>query len=135
MNTDPNRGAGFAGTILLVEDDPNNRDLALKILRSRGYAVTWAGTGVEALAQAREVHPDLILMDLSLPEMDGWEATRRLKADPSVRHIPVIAATAHAMVGDREKALDAGCDAYFTKPYLPADLRATVERYLPLARV
>ena len=117
-----------------MEDDANNRDLALKILRSRGYAVTCAGTGVEALEKALTDRPDLILMDLSLPEMDGWEATRRLKADSAVAHIPVIAATAHAMVGDRDRALAAGCDDYFTKPYRPADLRAAVERYVPHAQ-
>ena len=119
-------------TILLVEDEPNNRDLALKILRASGYDVSCAGNGREAVEMATLQHPALILMDLSLPEMDGWEATRRIKADPAVADIPVVAATAHAMVGDRQRALDAGCDDYFTKPYRPADLRAVVERHIGL---
>lgn len=116
-------------SVLLVEDEPNNRDLALKILHASGYSVTCAGTGLEALRCAQTSRPDVILMDLSLPEMDGWEATRLIKADPTFASIPVIAATAHAMVGDREKALAAGCDDYFTKPYRPADLRALVARH------
>jgi two-component system, cell cycle response regulator DivK len=124
--------AGARGTVLLVEDEPNNRDLALKILRAAGYSVCWAGDGRTAIELARRERPGLILMDLSLPEMDGWEATRQLKAAPETSAVPVVAATAHAMVGDRERALAAGCDDYFTKPYRPADLRGIVARYLPV---
>src|SRR5688500_13608442 len=116
--------------ILVVEDEPNNRDLAMKILTARGYAPVWAADGLEALELARSAKPRMILMDLSLPEMDGWEATRQLKADPATAGIPVVAATAHAMVGDREKALAAGCDEYFTKPYKPEELRQLVARYV-----
>ena len=118
-------------TILVVEDEENNRDLALKILRSRGYAPVWAGDGAQALAMARSARPALILMDLSIPEIDGWEATRRLKADPETAGILIVAATAHAMSGDREKALAAGCDEYLSKPYRPDELRQLVARLLP----
>src|SRR5687768_5501412 len=98
--TDPSVSLAAPATILVVEDEPNNRDLALKVLRSRGYATVWAGDGLAALEAVRLSHPSLILMDLSLPEMDGWEATRRLKADPATASIQVIASTAHAMSGD-----------------------------------
>ena len=102
--------------ILLVEDNEMNRDMLSRRLARHGYEVTIAVDGGEALARARELLPALILMDLSLPVIDGWEATRRLKQDESTRHIPVIALTAHAMTGDREKALEAGCDDFDTKP-------------------
>ena len=118
-------------TILVVEDDPDIRDLALKILRARGYAPLWAGDGAQALEMARGARPALILMDLSIPEIDGWEAARRLKADPETASIPIVAATAHAMSGDREKALAAGCDEYLSKPYRPDELRHLVARLLP----
>ena len=116
--------------ILIVEDDHFNRDLAVKILTKAGYECQTASTGLEALEMVEQSPPDLILMDLSLPEMDGWEATRRLKADEKTAKIPVIAATAHAMEGDRERALAAGCDDYFSKPYRPQDLLGMVEKYL-----
>ena len=103
-------------TILLVEDNPENRDMLSRRLIRRGYQVVFAHDGVQAIEQSRATKPALILMDLSLPVMDGWEATRAIKADPSTAHIPVIALTAHAMVGDREKALAAGADDYDTKP-------------------
>ena len=102
--------------ILLVEDNEDNRDMLSRRLTRKGYEVTLAVDGGEGVAQALALRPDLILMDMSLPVLDGWEATRRIKADPATRGIPIIALTAHAMSGDREKALAAGCDDYDTKP-------------------
>jgi CheY-like chemotaxis protein len=103
-------------TILIVEDNEVNRDVLSRRLTRRGFRVLVAADGPAGLAIARTTPPDLILMDLSLPEVDGWECTRRLKLDPSTAHIPVIALTAHAMVGERDRALAAGCDDFDTKP-------------------
>jgi two-component system, cell cycle response regulator DivK len=116
--------------VLVVEDDATMQKMALKILRSRGFICELAPNGREAVAMAARLRPGLILMDLSLPEMNGWEATRALKADPQLAHIPVVAITAHAMVGDRETAIAAGCAECLTKPYELADLLALVERYV-----
>jgi CheY-like chemotaxis protein len=102
--------------ILLVEDNEMNRDMLSRRLARRGYEVVIAKDGQEGLDLAGSSSPDLILMDMSLPSVDGWEATRRIKADVSTAAIPVIALTAHAMSGDREQALKAGCDDYDTKP-------------------
>jgi CheY-like chemotaxis protein len=102
--------------ILLVEDNEMNRDMLSRRLVKRGYEVAIALDGEEGLAMARADVPALILMDMSLPGIDGWEATRQLKAMPETRGIPVIALTAHAMAGDREKAIAAGCDDFDTKP-------------------
>ena len=102
--------------LLLVEDNEEGREGLSRHLRRRGFEVLFAADGRQALEAARAAGPDLILMDMSLPILDGWEATRRLKADEATRPIPVIALTAHAMAGDREKALEAGCDDYETKP-------------------
>jgi CheY-like chemotaxis protein len=102
--------------ILLVEDNEMNRDMLSRRLARNGYEVLLAIDGGEGLAKARAESPDLILMDMSLPGLDGWEATRQLKAEPGTRGIPVIALTAHAMAGDRQKALSAGCDDFDTKP-------------------
>lgn len=102
--------------ILIVEDNEMNRDMLSRRLVRRGYDTVIATDGEMAIDIARAEMPDLILMDMSLPVVDGWEATRRLKADSSLRHIPVIALTAHAMASDREKALEVGCDEYETKP-------------------
>jgi CheY-like chemotaxis protein len=102
--------------ILLVEDNEMNRDMLLRRLKRRGYDVIVAVDGGEGLTMAQSEFPDLILMDMSLPVLDGWEATRRLKAAPDTQSIPIIALTAHAMSGDREKCLAAGCDDYDTKP-------------------
>ena len=102
--------------LLLVEDNEDNRDMLSRRLIRKGYDVTLAVDGGEGVAQALALRPDLILMDMSLPVLDGWEATRRIKAAPETRDIPVIALTAHAMSGDREKAVAAGCDDYDTKP-------------------
>jgi two-component system, cell cycle response regulator DivK len=102
--------------ILIVEDNEMNRDMLSRRLIRRGYEVIMAIDGEQGIAVARSECPDLILMDMSLPVVDGWEATRRLKAEPQTRKIPVIGLTAHAMAGDREKVIDAGCDDYDTKP-------------------
>jgi two-component system cell cycle response regulator DivK len=102
--------------ILIVEDNEMNRDVLSRRLARRGYDVLLATDGPHGLAMAAMHGPDLILMDLGLPEIDGWECTRRLKADDATKHIPVIALTAHAMVGDRQRALEAGCDEFDTKP-------------------
>jgi CheY-like chemotaxis protein len=102
--------------ILVVEDNEMNRDMLTRRLERKGYQVTVAVDGAESIAVARSETPDLILMDLSLPVLDGWEATRRLKGAPETQAIPIIALTAHAMSGDRDKALEAGCDDYDTKP-------------------
>lgn len=102
--------------ILLVEDNEMNQDMLSRRLVRKGYSVIIAADGAEGLAKSKADNPDLILMDMSLPVIDGWEATRQLKADPKTRTIPVVALTAHAMSGDREKALAAGCDDYDTKP-------------------
>ncbi len=102
--------------ILLVEDNEMNRDMLSRRLIKRGHEVVIAVDGREAVEKARAEAPALVLMDMSLPILDGWEATRELRADPATRSIPVIALTAHAMAGDREKALAAGCDDFDTKP-------------------
>ena len=102
--------------ILLVEDNEMNRDMLARRLARRGYEVVTAVDGTEGMAMAQSVEPDLILMDMSLPTVDGWEASRRLKAAPETQAIPIIALTAHAMVGDREKAIEAVCDDYDIKP-------------------
>jgi len=102
--------------ILVVEDNEMNRDMLARRLERKGYQVTVAVDGAESIAVARSETPDLILMDMSLPVLDGWEATRRLKGAPETQAIPIIALTAHAMSGDRDKALEAGCDDYDTKP-------------------
>lgn len=102
--------------ILLVEDNEANRDMLSRRLIRKGFEVVMALDGQQAVDMAVSENPDLILMDMSLPVIDGWEATRRVKSEQTTRAIPVIALTAHAMAGDREKALDAGCDDYDTKP-------------------
>ena len=102
--------------ILLVEDNEMNRDMLSRRLERRGYQVVIAVDGEQGLRIAQSQAPDLILMDMSLPVLDGWEAARRLKAAPETQAIPIIALTAHAMVGDREKAIEAGCDDYDIKP-------------------
>jgi len=115
--------------ILVVEDDPDNRRIVAKVLAVEGYNVVEAMDGLEALSKVKAENPDLILMDLALPNMDGWEATRQLKADPLTRAIPVVALTAVAMRGDEERARAAGCDDYLSKPARPAAIRAIVMKY------
>ena len=102
--------------ILLVEDNEMNRDMLSRRLKRRGYEVVIAVDGQQGVEMARSEAPELILMDMSLPVLDGWDATRQLKAAPETQAIPIIALTAHAMAGDREQALEAGCDDYDTKP-------------------
>ena len=102
--------------LLLVEDNEMNRDMLSRRVARQSYEILLAVDGGEGVALAQSVAPDLVLMDMSLPVLDGWEATRRLKAVPETQRMPIIALTAHAMAGDREKALDAGCDDYDTKP-------------------
>jgi two-component system, cell cycle response regulator DivK len=116
--------------ILLVEDNEMNRDMLSRRLTRRGYEVVVAEDGAAGVEMARAAAPHLILMDMSLPVMDGWEATRQLKASPATREIPVIALTAHAMAGDEEKALAAGCDGYETKPVDLVRLLARMETLL-----
>jgi len=117
--------------ILLVEDNEMNRDMLSRRLSRKGFDVILAVDGQEGLDKAASEMPDLVLMDLSLPLVDGWEATRRLKADAATRTIPIIALSAHAMTGDREKALAAGCDDYDTKPVEFARLLDKMAALLP----
>ena len=116
--------------ILLVEDNEMNRDMLSRRLQRKGYQVVLALDGQSGVEMTYAQAPDLVLMDMSLPVLDGWEATRRLKTDAAVRHIPVIALTAHAMSSDREKALEAGCDDYDTKPVELPRLLAKIEALL-----
>jgi two-component system, cell cycle response regulator DivK len=116
--------------ILLVEDNEMNRDMLSRRLARREYEVLVAVDGKEGVVMAGSEAPDLILMDMSLPVMDGWEATRQLKASPETKAIPIIALTAHAMSGDREKAMEAGCDDYDTKPIELSRLLAKMEALL-----
>jgi CheY-like chemotaxis protein len=120
--------AHMAHSILLVEDNEDNRIIYATALRYAGYQVFEAITGTDGVQQARTQRPDLVLMDISVPELDGWEATAILKADPITRHIPVIAVTAHALPGDEERSREAGCDGYLAKPIPPAALIAEVDR-------
>jgi two-component system cell cycle response regulator DivK len=120
--------------ILLVEDNEMNRDMLSRRLLRNGYQVVLAVDGGEGLAMARAESPDLILMDMSLPVLDGWEATRQLKSEPKTREIPVIALTAHAMAGDRQKALSAGCDDFDTKPVELPRLLTKIEALLQKPR-
>jgi two-component system, cell cycle response regulator DivK len=109
-------GDGYMPKVLLVEDDEMNRDSLSRLLKRRGFEVVIGVDGQEGISLATSEAPDLILMDMSLPTIDGWEATRRLKAAQATRAVPIIALTAHAMASDREKALAAGCDEFDTKP-------------------
>jgi CheY-like chemotaxis protein len=117
--------------ILVVDDDEMNRDMLSRRLLRKGYEVVLAVHGAEAIEKARSDRPALILMDLSMPVLDGYEATRRLKGDAATAGIPIIGLSAHAMVGDREKALAAGCDDYDTKPVELPRLLGKVEAFLP----
>jgi two-component system, cell cycle response regulator DivK len=117
--------------LLLVEDNEMNRDMLSRRLIRRGYEVAIAVDGDEGVTMAQSEKPDLVLMDMSLPVIDGWEATRRIKSSEETRHLPVIGLTAHAMAGDREKALEAGCDDYDTKPIELERLIGKIEALLP----
>lgn len=116
--------------ILIVEDNPMNRDMLSRRLIRSGHRVLMAGDGRQGITSAQNECPDLILMDMSLPEIDGWEATRRLKSDKATRRIPVIALTAHAMSSDRQKCMEAGCDDYDTKPVDYQRLTAKIQAAL-----
>ena len=116
--------------LLYVEDNEMNRDMLSRRLRRRGFEVLIASNGEQGVAMAAAEKPDLILMDMSLPVLDGWQATRRLKAAPDTRRIPIIGLTAHAMATDRDKCLEAGCDDYDTKPVELGRLLEKIERLL-----
>lgn len=116
--------------VLLVEDNEDNRIIYATALRYAGYEVLEAVTGTEGVSLVRSALPDLVLMDISVPEMDGWEATELLKADPKTKSIPIIAVTAHALPGDEERSMKAGCDGYLAKPITPAALLVEVDRRL-----
>lgn len=116
--------------ILVVEDNTDNMTLIVDILSSLDHEVLQAGDGQEGLEKAQSEKPDLILMDLSLPRMDGWTATKYIKANDDLKSIPILALTAHAMVGDRERAMEAGCDDYLTKPINLTDLMAKLTEHL-----
>ena len=118
--------------VLIVDDYAEGREVCAEYFAFRGYRVATAEDGLDALDKTHALHPDVILMDLSLPRLDGWEASRRLKADERTRQIPIIALTAHALASAREKAVEAGCDAVMTKPCPPRDLEAEVRRQLGL---
>jgi CheY-like chemotaxis protein len=117
--------------ILYVEDNEDNVYMLRRRLERAGFAVVIASSGTQGVAMASSERPDLILMDLSLPDLDGWEATRRIKADPATKHIPVIAITANAMTGDKEKAMAAGCDDFDIKPVEIARLLAKISALKP----
>jgi two-component system, cell cycle response regulator DivK len=117
--------------ILLVEDNEMNRDMLSRRLVRKGYEIVMAVDGGEGVLMSVSASPELILMDMSLPVIDGWEATRRIKGAPETRHIPIIGLTAHAMAGDREKALEAGCDEYDTKPIELERLIGKIEALRP----
>jgi len=116
--------------VLVVEDYQDAREMYAAYLQFSGYDVAEATDGAEAIARTIELMPDIILMDLALPKMDGWEATRRLKSDVRTRHIPIVALTGHALAGHAEGARQAGCDSFVTKPCLPDALVAEIERML-----
>ncbi len=117
-------------TILVIEDHEDNRRIMRDLLTSAGYEVLEAVTGQEGVTAAEAHRPELILMDIQLPDFDGYEATRRIKANPSLRAIPIIAVTSYALSGDDVKAFEAGCDAYVTKPFSPRELLAKIREYL-----
>lgn len=121
-------------TVLLVDDFEDSREMYSDYLGFHGYRVEEAKNGKEAIEKAQALLPDAILMDLSMPIMDGWEATRQLKADSRTRHIPIMALTGHALSGYSESAKKAGCDAVVTKPCLPADLMEEIKRMLDATR-
>lgn len=117
--------------ILIIEDQDDNRRILRDLLTAAGYELIEAGTGEDGVALAESQRPDLILMDIQLPGLDGYEATRRIKANPVLRPIPIIAVTSYALSGDDVKAREAGCDAYVTKPFSPRALLAKVREFVP----
>ena len=121
-------------TVMVVDDFPDNVEMYAAYLRFEGLRVLEASNGLEALEKAVTELPAVIVMDLSLPGLDGWEATRRLKADPRTRRIPIVALTGHALAGSSERAKEAGCDSFLTKPCLPEALHAEIMRFINAAR-
>jgi two-component system cell cycle response regulator DivK len=119
--------------ILVIEDQPDNRQILRDLLTNANFEVIEAEDGEAGLAAAETHRPDLILMDIQLPLMDGYEATRRIKANPALRAIPIIVITSYALSGDEDKSRAAGCDAYFSKPFSPRRLLAKIREYLPVA--
>lgn len=117
--------------ILVIEDQEDNRQIVRDLLSASGYELSEAMTGEEGVAFAKRDRPDLILMDIQLPGIDGYEATRRIKGDAELRHIPIIVVTSYALSGDDKKAFAAGCDGYVTKPFSPRLLLAKIREYLP----
>jgi CheY-like chemotaxis protein len=126
--------ADQAKTVLLVEDNEDNRTVYRTILEHFGYQVIEARNGEDGIRIAREERPHLILMDISIPVVDGWEATKILKSDPQTRDIPIIALTAHALATDRAKAVEVGCDGYLAKPCEPRRVVAEVEKFIGAGR-
>jgi len=118
--------------VLVIEDTEDNRQIMRDLLTNAGYDLIEAVDGAEGLAKAKEHRPDLILMDIQLPILDGYEVTRRIKADPALKHIPIIAVTSYALSGDESKTRAAGCDAYVAKPFSPRQLLSKVREFLPL---
>jgi two-component system cell cycle response regulator DivK len=116
--------------ILVVEDQPDNRQIIRDMLADSGYEISEAENGEAALAAIAKQRPDLILMDIQLPVMDGYTATRRIKSDPGLQSIPIIAVTSYALSGEEKKAREAGCDDYVPKPYSPRQLLAKIRQYL-----
>jgi two-component system, cell cycle response regulator DivK len=121
----------MTGRVLTVEDHEDNRRIVRDLLTSVGYEVIEAVTGEDGVRLADTERPDLILMDIQLPGVDGYEATRQIKANPDLRHIPIVAVTSYALSGDELKARQAGCDAYITKPFSPRALLAKIREYVP----
>jgi two-component system, cell cycle response regulator DivK len=117
--------------ILVVEDQDDNRRILRDLLTASGYELIEAVDGEQGVTAAQQERPDLILMDIQLPGIDGYEVTRRIKANEALRHIPIIAVTSYALSGDDQKAFEAGCDAYVTKPFSPRGLLAKIREYLP----
>jgi len=119
------------GTVLYIEDNEQNYYLVNVLLKTQDYRVLWAQDGREGIEKALELRPDLILLDIQLPVMDGYEVARRLRSNPDLSSVPIIAVTSYAMAGDREKAVNAGCDGYIEKPIDPDTFLAQVNKYLP----
>jgi two-component system cell cycle response regulator DivK len=117
--------------ILVVEDHEDNRRIMRDLLTSSGYEVLEAVTGIEGVTAAETYRPDLILMDIQLPGIDGYEATRQIKANPNLQKVPIIVVTSYALSGDDVKAFEAGCDAYVAKPFSPRELLAKIREYVP----
>jgi two-component system cell cycle response regulator DivK len=121
----------MSNRILVIEDNEDNRRIIRDLLTSLGYQLIEAADGMEGVAMAQSHRPDLILMDIQLPEMDGYEATRQIRAVPELKTVPIIAVTSYALSGDEAKARDAGCDGYVAKPFSPRELLARIHEFLP----